>query len=304
MIRLIAAALILFAACDATSAETLRVGAHQRYTEPSQAIAAAHDGDIVQIEAGTYFDCAVVNPNRLVIEGLGPNVAMTDKPCEGKALLVTNGDGITIRNLTLQRVRVPDENGAGIRAQGGDLTVENVRFVNNQDGILTAANPKATIRIIRSQFVNNGGCFRNGVCAHALYAGHIGKLVVENSRFYGNRGGHNIKSRALETEVRNCTIEDGPNGSSSYLIDIPNGGTAVVIGNTLQKGPKSENWSTAIPVGEEGVTQPTEKLVFKDNVLVNDTRHTTTFVRNLTATPAQLSGNVFKGGKVIPLEGD
>jgi hypothetical protein len=296
--------MLLVASFGAASAETLMVGAGQRYSMPSQAIAAAHDGDTIQIAPATYFDCAIIGQSHLVIEGTGPNVVLTDRACNGKALLVTNGDDITIRNLTLQRVRVPDENGAGIRAQGGNLTVENTRFINDQDGILAADNPNARIRIIGSQFANNGGCFPDGVCAHALYVSHIGALRVENSRFYGHHGGHSIKSRALKTEVLNCDIEDGPDGSSSYLIDIPNGGTTIVIGNTLQKGPKSENWGTAIPIGEEGVTQPTDELVFKNNTLTNDTGHMTTFVRNLTATPAQLSGNVFKGGKVVPLQGD
>lgn len=286
------------------SAATLRVGANQKYKQPSEAVSAAQSGDTIQIEPGTYFDCAVIGANHLLIEGIGPNVVLTDKACQGKALLVVDGDDVTIRGLTLQRVRVPDLNGAGIRAEGGKLTVENTRFINNQDGILSANDRKITITVSGSQFVDNGRCYANGVCAHALYAGDIGMLRVKNTRFYGNHGGHDIKSRALQTEVLNCHIEDGPDGSSSYLIDIPNGGTAIVIGNTLEKGRKSENWGTAIPIGEEGVTQPTGKLVFKNNTFTNDSGHTTVFVRNLTATLAELSGNVFKGGKVIPLEGD
>ena len=63
-------------------------------------------------------------------------MVFTDLTCGGKALLITNGNNITIRNMTLQRARVPDHNGAGIRAQGGDLTIENVHFNNNEDGIL------------------------------------------------------------------------------------------------------------------------------------------------------------------------
>ena len=42
----------------------------------------------------------------------------------------------------------------------------------------------------------------------------------------------------------------------------------------------------------------------KDNTLINNTGFTTTLLRNVTATPADLSGNVFKGGKVVPLLGD
>jgi len=302
--NLVIAVLMLAGSFGAAAADTLTVGTNQQYKEPSQAIAAAHDGDTIRIHQGTYFDCAIVRPAHLTIEGVGPNIVLTDKACAGKAILVVDGNDVIIRNLTLQRVRVPDLNGAGIRAEGGNLTVENVRFINNQNGILSAANQQATIKIINSQFVDNGGCYPGSVCAHALYAGNIGELLVENSRFYDNHGGHNIKSRALKTEVLNCTIEDGPAGSSSYLIDTPNGGTAIINGNTLEKGPESENWSDTIMIGEEGVTQPTGELIIKNNTLTNNTGHQTIFVHNITATPAQLFGNVFKGGRVIPLQGE
>jgi hypothetical protein len=301
--NLVIALLMLAGSFTAAAADRLTVGANQQYKEPSQAIAAAHDGDTVSIDQGTYIDCAIVQPTHLTIEGVGPNVMLTDKACAGKAILVVNGNDIIIRNLTLQRVRVPDLNGAGIRAEGGNLTVDNVRFINNQDGILSAENRQATIKIMNSQFVDNGGCYPRGVCAHALYAGSIGELQVENSRFYDNHGGHNIKSRALKTEVLNCDIEDGPAGSSSYLIDVPNGGTAIINGNTLEKGRQTENRDSTIMIGEEGVTHPTDELIIKNNRLTNNTGRQIIFVHNITATPAQLSGNVFSGGIVIPLRG-
>ncbi|HEX5327377.1 MAG TPA: right-handed parallel beta-helix repeat-containing protein [Acetobacteraceae bacterium] len=303
MIRYAFAAVgLVLAMVGAASGETLKAGPGQQYKMPSQAIAHAHDGDTVQIEPGTYFDCAIVRQNNLTIEGIGANVVMTDKPCRGKALLITNGNNITIRNLTLQRVRVPDHNGAGIRAQGGNLTVENTRFLDNEDGILIAHNPTATVRIIDSEFVGNGKC--EGNCAHGIYATQIALLDVEHSRFFNTQIGHSIKSRAAKTIVRNCDIEDGPTGTSSYQIDIPNGGTVLIEGNKLEKGPHAQNHGTAIAIGEGGVKHPTESLTIKNNTLINNTGFTTTFVRNITATGAQLSGNSFQGGKVIPLAGD
>jgi hypothetical protein len=56
-------------------------------------------------------------------------------------------------------------------------------------------------------------------------------------------------------------------------------------------------------IGAEGVTQPTDEIMIKNNRFTNDQNLPTTFVRNMTATPAQLIGNVFKG-EVRPLEGD
>ena len=57
-------------------------------------------------------------------------------------------------------------------------------------------------------------------------------------------------------------------------------------------------------IGEGGVTHPSDGLIVRNNMLINNTGHETTFVHNMTATPAQLSSNVFKGGHVIPLTGD
>ncbi len=299
--RVIVIGLLALAASGVAQAATLEVGPDKPFKQPSKAIAAAKSGDTVSIAPGEYYDCAIVRQDNLTIEGAAAGAVLTDTTCAGKALLVTDGNNITIRNLTLQRARVPDHNGAGIRAEGGNLTIENVKFLNNEEGILTTDNPNATIRITGSEFVHNGAC--EGGCAHGIYTGQIHLLHVEHTRFYETQHTHNIKSRSLSTEVIDCDIEDGPNGTSSYQIDVPNGGSLLVEGSKLEKGPHAENYTYAIIIGEEGVRQPTDKIVIRNNTFTNDNEHPTTFVRNLTATPAELVGNKFKG-QVRPLDGD
>ena len=98
-------------------------------------------------------------------------------------------------------------------------------------------------------------------------------------------------------------IVDGPDGTASYLVDIPNGGSLSMSGNVLEKGPKNQNHSAAIIIGEEGVSQSTDALLFQHNTFTND-GPPTSFVKNLTAAPAQLIGNVLKGGGVMPLIGN
>jgi len=291
------------ALCGVGAAKTLQVGKAHEFKIPSAAIAAAASGDTIEIEPGEYFDCAVVNASHVTIEGTGPGVVLTDKTCQGKAILVTVGSDITIRNLTLQRARVPDQNGAGIRMEGKDLTIENSRFINNENGILTIGeSPQSTLRIVNSEFVRNGKCAQ--ACAHGIYAGHIALLHIEHSKFFETRSGHHVKSRAIRTELIGNEITDGEEGTSSYLVDIPNGGSLVMRENVLEKGPKCENHGTAISIGAEGVTQRTAEIVIANNVFTNDQPRQTTFVRNLTATPAELTGNTLKGFKTIALEGD
>ena len=287
------------------AASTLLVGADQTYKLPSAAVAAAHDGDVINVAPGQYFDCAVIGQNNLTLQGSGQgsgaDVVMTDKTCQGKALLVIDGTNVTIRNMTLQRARVPDANGAGVRAEGGNLTIEGVHFINNQNGIMGEGRPDATVRVSGSEFTDNGVCRQ--ACAHAIYIGHVRLLHVEHSRFFRTHDGHSIKSRAERTEVIDNGIADGPDGTSSYLVDVPNGGSVLIESNRMQKGPHTGNPANTIMIGEEGVTQPTDSIIVRNNHFTNDQARSTLFVNNITATPVQLSGNVFQG-QVRPLEGD
>nr|WP_294557462.1 hypothetical protein [uncultured Rhodopila sp.] len=297
-------AAVLAAVCLATpgQAATLEVGSGKTYAAPSAAAAAAHDGDHVVIAAGSYFDCAVWRANDLTIEGAGPDATViTDKTCNGKALFITQGNNITIRNLMLTRARVPDMNGAGIRAEGGDLTIEHVQFVNNQNGILTGPLPGKKIVIRDSVFIRNGIC--DGACAHGIYIGPVALLRVERSRFFETKQGHSIKSRAQRTEVIGCDIADGADGTSSYSVEVPNGGAVVLRDNHIQKGPKAENHTAALVVGSEGVTQPTPEILVEHNTFLVEGDYNSYLVWNLTATEAVLKGNILKGN-AKPLRGD
>lgn len=284
---------------QAGGAAMLHVGPGQVYALPSQAIAAAHDGDTIAIQPGRYVDCALIRQRDLTIEGVGTGAVLADKSCDGKGILVALGDKLTVRNLTLRGAHVANENGSGIRSAQSSLIVQHVRFENDQDGILTGISPGATVRVSDSTFVGDGHCGAD--CAHAIYVGRFARLEVVHSTFFGTREGHSVKSRAASTTVTDSTIADGPSGTSSYAIDVPNGGDVLVARDRIEKGPHSQNKRHAIIIGEEGVTNPTRSLVFRDNLFINDTGERSTFVRNMTRARAELSGNSFRGAPVTPL---
>jgi hypothetical protein len=274
-------------------ARILEAGSGHAFPSPSAAIAQARAGDEVRLFPGVYADCAVLRVDGLTLEGIGDaaSVVLTTKTCQGKALLVADGDTITIRNLTLADARVPDGNGAGIRAEGGSLTVDRVRFIGNQDGILTAdPAPHMVLTVRNSFFSGNGACLK--ACAHGIYAGHIARLVVEDSVFRNTRDGHHIKSRAARTEILGCDIEDGPAGTASYLIEAPNGGALLVRGNTLEKGPRAGNTRAAIAVGTEGQVWPDTSISVENNRFTNDNGAHTEFLLNETEADPTLRGNV------------
>ena len=249
------------------AARVLEAGPGKLYALPSAAIAQARAGDTVRIAPGTYADCATIAQDKLTVEGDGPGARLAGKACAGKAILVVSGKDVAIRNLTLSGARVPDRNGAGIRAEGGNLTIENVRFEDNENGLMTAAIPGARIAVLGSTFAGNGKC--EPVCAHAIYAGRISALRVERSRFEATKDGHHIKSRAALTEILDTDIDDGPAGTASYLVELPNGGDLVLAGSRLRKGPRAANKTAIVSIGAEGASNATLSLRISGNTASN-----------------------------------
>ena len=288
----------------AADTRILRVGPGLTFATPSAAAAVAQSGDTIEIAPGTYRDCAVwpAGARGLTITAAaGGAVAIADRTCEGKAIFVVKGDNVTVRGITFTGAKVPNHNGAGIRAEARNLTVEDSKFLDNEEGMLAGALTGSTIIVRGSYFKGNGNCLDPAGCAHGIYAGNIDRLIVENSTFIEQHIGHHIKSRAERTELVGNTIQDGQNGNSSYLVDIPDGGALIMRNNILQKGPLSDNPSVAVTLGEESNRNATPEIVIENNQFTNHLPRETTFVRNLTGRPAVLRGNGLTG-PVRPLD--
>lgn len=288
----------------AVSAEVLRVGPGEQFRAPSEAAAMARPGDTVLIAAGRYRDCAIWRSPDLTVAAVGGEAEITGPVCDGKALFVVAAPRVTLRGLAFTGATAPAGNGAGIRAEAADLRVERTRFEGNETGILTIASmPGGTLVIEDSRFRGNGARIPDGPCTgHALYVNHWASLVVRRSRFEDTRHCHHVKSRADRTEVMDSIIADGPEGGSSYLVDLPNGGDLLLAGNQLAKGPRTGNPRVAVIIGAEGVARPTTRLEIRDNRFDNRLTVPTTFVENRSTTPVVLSGNVLSG-PVQPLAG-
>jgi hypothetical protein len=293
------------------AARTWEVGPGRALTNPEQAAAVAKDGDRVVFDPGIYRNCAIWEASRLTIEARRPPPTMnqtvmtqtvvTGPSCGDRGLFVFTGNDITVRGLTFAHARDSWHTGAGILMEGGNLTVEDSQFLNNENGILAGGPPTSVVRITHDLFRGNGSC--QGACAHALYAGkRIARLEVVGCWFLDTHVGHDIKSRAQATIVRDSRIEDGPTGTSSYLIELPDGGDGEIVNNVLRKGANSQNKEVAISIGTEDRLNPTRALVVRGNRFTSDLPEPVWFVHNLTSTPARLTGNTLTG-RVMPLDG-
>ena len=275
---------------------TLTVGPFGTYTTIAAAVAAARDGDVVQVQAGTYTNDFVHVTSKITIEGVGGTVHMVATvPCpDGKAIMTTDADA-TIKNFDFSGAKVPDENGAGIRYEGGNLTIDNCSFHDNQNGLLSSPIQDGVLTIDNSTFNHNGA--GNG-STHNIYVGVIDTVKITNSTFTAAVVGHEIKSRAVNTIIENCTIADGPTSDSSYSIDLPNGGNALIQNNTIEKGPNAEN-QTIIHYGGEAIAFAGSQLTIADNTITNDlTQHSPTLLSNQTLINATITGNTLLG---VPL---
>ncbi|HEY7310071.1 MAG TPA: choice-of-anchor Q domain-containing protein [Gemmataceae bacterium] len=297
---------------DRVTPAVLTVGPGQMYALPSQAAAAAHDGDTIDIYSnGNYSgDTCRWTQNNLTIQGVGggrAHIDITDQTAYGdKAIWVIDGSNTTVNNIELSGAHDTlntGHNWAGIRLEGNTLTLNNDYFHNDDDGILvnatnTSLGPTSNIAIYGSEFANNG--WGDGF-SHNMYIGAVTSFTLENSYSHDANEGHLVKSRALTNYILYNRLEDGSASTStaSYELDLPQGGTSYVIGNLIEQGPHSAN-GTIVTYAEEGAVNPGESLYLVNNTIVNDRGNGGTFVNVASGATALLENNIFCGpGTVV-----
>ncbi|HEX6375489.1 MAG TPA: right-handed parallel beta-helix repeat-containing protein [Allosphingosinicella sp.] len=243
----------------------------------------------IRIAPGRYRECAVQEAGRVVFAAEPGTAVFDGGACEGKATLVLRGRAARVEGLVFTRVRVPDENGAGIRLEDGDLAVSYTLFSNGQNGILSANGPSGAISIDHSTFSGLGEA--DG--SHSLYIGDYGSLSVTNSRFERGTGGHYLKSRAPRIEVLNNSFDDSRGRRSNYLIDLSNGAVGRIAGNVFVHGTGKENYGTMIAVAAEGANNPSAGLIIEDNdvSLAPGFRWHTAFVGDWSGERLAIQGN-------------
>ena len=271
------------------------------YWRLDDAVNAVGDRDAtIRIAPGTYKDCAIQERGRIAfVAAEAGKVVFDGGTCEDKAALVLRGRGATVDGIVFRNMRVPDANGAGIRLEHGPLTVTNAMFLNSEQGILTADDQSATIRIDRSTFSGLGRCDRDMSCAHSIYIGQYGSLIVTRSRFERGNGGHYVKSRAIRNEVTDSSFDDSKGRTTNYMIDLSAGSIGRIARNVFVQGTDKENHSAMITVAAETRDNPSRGLAIADNTasLAPDVSWSTVFVADWSHEPLAIGAN--KLGKGI-----
>ena len=277
----------------------LQVGPKGEFATPCSAIATAQPGDRIEIDAaGTYLgDVCAWKTSDLTLVGVNgrPKIDAAGRHAQGKAIWVIAGSNMVVENIEFAGATVPNHNGAGIRQEGANLTVRRCYFHNNEEGILTGADPSSKILIENTEFAENG--YPDGQ-SHNMYIGNIGEFTLRYSYSHDSISGHLMKSRAQRNFILYNRLTD-ESGTGSYELDLPNGGLSYVIGNVIEQGPSSENLAI-IAYGEEGPTNPENNLYFVNNTVVNH-RWNGIFIKvDYRVPPPLVQNNVFSGrGEVL-----
>ena len=322
---LFGAAIIMLGARTALAGTVaLSVGPSGLYRTISAAVAAA-DADtnasdyyVINVAPGTYTNdfSTVTRPMTIQSNTVGGAVILNATvPLPNEKGIILNFSNLIVDGLTFQGAEISNGlggNGAGIRDQnttlgtvstaGPYLIVLNSSFVNNQTGILTGYNSAQSILVSKSTFINNGNPNVN-YYQHALYVNYAGSLTVSSSVFCGQLIGHDIKSRAMVTSVSDNQLYDGQAdpaigcnaGSTSFAIEIANGGIASISGNQIIQGVASPNY-TMVSYGEEGLLYSTNLVLASYNTFTNiGPNRATGILESSACIPIELIGDTFTG---------
>ena len=257
-----------------------RVGPKHTFKKPSDVVGRVRDGDIVEIHAARYAcDTGLKwSANYLTLVGVGGRPVLDATDCGGvvgdKGIWNPGGEGLIVDNIEFVGASGPSHNDAGIRYDGkGYLYITNSYFHDNENGILVTAVKAASTDIVidRSEFAHNGtGDGRT----HNIYISSseptmVHSFVIRFSYSHQANIGHEVKTRAQTNYILYNRLADEADGTSSYDIDISQGGLTYIIGNIIQHGAHADN-AAMVSYAAETPSNAVQELYIINNTFVSE----------------------------------
>ena len=176
----------------------------------------------------------------------------------GKGILIATQNDFSCDGFHFRGAKRGDSDGnlSGLRLDAnpsattpgyGKHRILNCIFEDCDDGILGGSSGQ-TLELENVQLLN---CGSGSGFTHNAYLNHYDVVTATNVLSTGAKVGHLFKCRASQTILRNVRLFDGPDGSASYALDVPNGGILDIDGLTIHKGVHASN-APLIAFAEEG----------------------------------------------------
>lgn len=239
------------------STGALCVGSDQPYPTLTSALAAAHEGDVIEIFAGTYRETAIIGVRDVTLRGVGgrphfdcAGMSLSDD----KACLLLAAGGITLENLEISGAEISEDlgaNGACVRNEPDvSYTLKGIVCHGSQEGVLSSGGD---ILIEDSEFYDNGWTEQT----HNIYLVGNCTVTVRRSIFRDARVGHEFKSRCAKTDISDSTFGST---TGSRNLDVPDGGETSVYRSILTKTRGAAN-PEIIGFAPESCTHPGDMLL-------------------------------------------
>jgi len=309
----------IFGVISVRAASTLTVGPGKMYATPKAAYTAAVAGDTIEIYAdGTYFGTnaylLIQGKNDITFRGVAVGTAARPKMQAdphasiifGQAIWVIGAQGITVDNIEFDNATSTSKNGAGIKVgtptdgAGGNITITNCFFYNNQTNFITAANANVNLTMLNCEF-SDGGYGSRSDQEHNCYVGDINTFTLRYSYSHNVKNGMLVKTRAQTSYIEyNRLTDEGTSNTytSNYNIDVPNAGDAYIIGNLFEQNQYSTNY-TLLSYCMEGAPHTGRNCYIINNTVVNDLNQATSVFMRTPTTDYGLTvtykNNIFTG---------
>jgi RTX calcium-binding nonapeptide repeat (4 copies) len=248
------------------------------------AVEQSEAGEEIIIAAGNYDIADLKLPRDMTLRGESNVVFHSTKPVAKGILNPLPGASIRIENIKFFGASSPDQNGAGIRHDGENLTIVDSTFERNENGVLATGSERGNITVQNSKFLRNG--YGDGY-SHGIYVVRAASMQINDSQFTGTRIGHHVKSLARVTEIRGSKFDDA-DGRTSYAIDASKGGEIKITGNQFIQAANADN--PAIINYDLSRGGKPGNVTIADNRIINRHRRGK-LLRNATAITPIIFGN-------------
>lgn len=217
------------------------------YTTISAAVAAAVDGDAVEVGPGSYLEVLLISKSIDLIAENGPGSTNLDGGGTGRPVEVSGPYNVTIQGFTFQN-GFGDEGVALFIWHGATVLVENCAFVDNfatGSNAVHARHSGTSVTITGCDFLRN----RANVHSAALSVNWDAYLDVSNCVFADNEASGHGAVNALDAtmNVSGCLFLRNRGGGTGAL--VCQASTGEVWGNTFHGNSGTNNGSVYIDDG-------------------------------------------------------
>lgn len=279
-------------------AKTLTVGSGKSFPDPCAAIAKAADGDVIEVDPGTYTIACKVGIS-VTVRGVGsskPILEASSPISNGKGIFAVEGANVNFvaERLVFTGAKVSDKNGAGIRFQGHDLVVRECVFHDNENGILSSGTGEELVE--GSEFYANGA---GDGQSHNLYMGASSRFIFRYNWTRSAKTGHLLKSRSHENWILFNRITEETETEADN-INLPNGGKTYILGNLIEQIDSANG--NMIRFGVEGNKYGADSTMFLVHNTIINHRNKGAFLivdKSITTTNV-IANNLFFGQGSLP----